>query len=543
MTSWGRHGRARVARALFVSVLLLGLLVDTGGPGRARSAPPPENSSPPGQIQVLTVNARQMEILDLATFRRIFELVRALRNRPTAFDGGVRAATAMPDMILFQEMRFSNLEIIRKLMQQRSGFEWGIVSAEGAMSRFLVNMSTMTPVSEPQTIQDPCRDGSDGLPPKQYQFARFTETTTGAPVTFVGVHLKAKYFETGQDRCRERNMEAIKSAVAGETGPVIIGGDFNARPVTIKRECDLDEQSAPLEWWTMLTAPADGSRQFLDAVTTHHRAVGESMTNEWTFERFNQVLRCDNTPGLKRTRLDYLFAAGALIAEAHADHPGWAGVEPGTTNAANYKYSDHRWVSGRFVILGPPQPLAPVTVAGADGVVDVTWQPQEGVHLWTLYRATGSGPYRRLVTVPSEVTSYHDTKTVHGNRYRYAVAPVGEDRGQGLESPDATVVADARGPRVIAKIPHDRASGVPRRTKIDVFFDEPIDLEAVVDSTIRVLRDGRVVRGALRSESRRHLVFDPFVPLRDDTRYRVIVGSTKDELGNSGARHYFSFST
>ena len=53
----------------------------------------------------------------------------------------------------------------------------------------------------------------------------------------------------------------------------------------------------------------------------------------------------------RRTRIDYIFAADATIAEAHADHPGWAGEEPGSHSPENFKYSDHRWVWARVAVV------------------------------------------------------------------------------------------------------------------------------------------------------------------------------------------------
>ncbi|MDQ3940052.1 MAG: Ig-like domain-containing protein [Actinomycetota bacterium] len=538
------HGiRSGVRAPLTVALIAASLLsvVGTAPFGRARPAPPPENVSPPGQVQVLTVNARQQEILDLATFRRLFELVRAMRNRPTAFNG-VGGATAMPDAILFQEMKFSNLEIAKKLLQQRSSFDYEIVAPEGAMTRMLVNVSTMTIAEEARTILDPCRDGSDGSPPKSYQAIRLTEQATGAPVTMVNVHLKAKYAETGQSRCRERNVEAIRAALANEVGPVIIGGDFNSRPVTSQHECDPDAQSVPLEWWTSLTAPTDGGRPYVDAVLTTHRGTGEGMGEEWTFERSGQATLCNARLGLKRSRLDYLFAAGTVVADAHVDHPGWAGRDPGTFDPLSFKYSDHRWVQGRFVISGPLQPLPPTVSPVRAGSIDVVWQPQEGVTSWVLYRAVGDRPYRALTAVGSEVTSFRDSTTRHGVAYGYAVTPVGADSGHGLESAPAFAIADARGPRVIGRRPRDGATDVPRRADVEVFFDERIDPESVDVNTLRLFRKGRRVAGTIRMVSRRHILFNPF-NLRRKSTYWVVVGPVLDPLGNPGPRDVFSFRT
>lgn len=529
-------------RRVLVVLLVVGALVASAVPARPQRRP--ENASPPGQITVRSVNARQHGVLDLTTFRRLFEFVQATRARPAAFDGGNAEATAMPDIIVFQEMRFSNLEIAERLLDQRSGFDYEIVSSDMAMTRFLVNATTMTAVGEPVTILDPCRDGSGDIAPKRYLMARFTENVTGAPVVVVGVHLKAKYHETGQEGCRERNIDAIRAALAAETAPIIIGGDFNIRPVEIPSECDPDERSTPLGWWTYMTAPPGSSRPFTDSVLATHRAHGEVMTHEWTFERPSPVTFCRGDEGsFKRTRLDYLFTSGAVIASAHADHPGWGGEIPGSRHPDNPKYSDHRWVSGRFVLTGPPQPSRPIATLGVGGLIDITWAAGEGVTGWVLYRASGRRPYSRVGDFGSDVKSYRDTQTSHGLRYRYAVAPVGADGGQGLESPPIVATADARGPRVIGRRPPDGGRNVSRTALIHVFFDEEVDPVSVTDETIVVLRRGVYVRGTVRQVGRKKIVFDPFGRLRNNARFSVLVRPVLDVVGNRGERDAFGFST
>jgi endonuclease/exonuclease/phosphatase family metal-dependent hydrolase len=472
----------------------------------------------------------------------LFELVRAIRSRPAAFDGGA-SSVATPDVIIFQELRFSNLEIFDRILDQRSASEYDIVSVDGAHTRMLINTSTITLASEPQVITDPCRDGTTGESAKRYLWARFTENATGAPFVVVGVHFKAKYEETGQERCQERNIDAIRAAITAETAPVIIGGDFNKRAMEMTRECDPDEQSTPLEWWSSLTAPTDGSRAFADAVQTHHRATGDVMTHEWTFERSSAVVFCDGNMGIKRTRLDYIFAADAAVADAHADHPGWAGETPGDPDVHNPHYSDHRFVWGRFVISGPPEPLAPTAIPATGGVINLTWQLQEGVAEWVLYRAAAARDYVPIARLTPETTTYSDTGTRHGVSYRYALAPIGVDGGQGVESKPGFAVADAQGPLVIGRRPPDGSSEARRWIPIDVFFNEAIDPESVRAATIALYRKGRRVPGNLTQVSARRLRFNPYNNLRRDTHYRVVVRPTRDNLGNVGFRDDFSFRT
>lgn len=530
-------------RALAASVVACVLL--SGTAFAQHDAPPGERLSPPGQIQVVTVNARQFAILDLGLFTRLFELVRALRERPPAFDGG-SGAVAIPDVISFQELRFSNLEIFDRIMDQRSASTYEIVSDDSAFTRLLINTSTVTLDSGPHVITDPCRDGTSGETAKRYLWARFTENATGAPFIVVAVHFKAKYQETGlanwQD-CPERNIAAIRSALAAESAPVILAGDFNKRAMELERECDPDERSAPVSWWTTLTAPTDGSRAFADAVQTHHRFANEPMTHEWTFERTAKVGLCDGRVDYRRTRLDYIFASGAQVADAHADHPGWAAEAPGTRDAHNPRYSDHRFVWARLILTGPPQPPAPLAVPVGGGAIDLTWEPQPGVTGYVLYRAAGGRAYSVRARLTPEVTTFHDEATRHGLHYRYALAPMGADGGQGLESDAAFAVADAEGPVVVGRRPPDGSDAARRWIPIDVFFNEGVDPESVRDATISLFRKGHRVPGRIVQVSATRLRFDPFNNLRKDTHYWVVVRPTRDNLGNLGTRDVFNFRT
>ena len=511
-------------------------------PPRARAQINYEKPSPPGQVYVWTVNARQQLAVDLKAFRRLYELVKAVRARPSAFDGGVTDATGMPDVMIFNEMRFANLEIFRRLLLQRSKYQYEIVSAEGAEDKFLYNATTMTLQGLPQTVVDPCRSGGEDGNPRQYLVARFTENETNAPVTVAGVHFKAKYNETGQPQCRERNVQAVKTALTADVGAAVIGGDFNKRPVEVEAACDPNEMSPPLEWYTILTNPSDLSRPFLDTVRDYHRARGESMVNEWTFERLTKSTLCDNTVAFKRSRLDYLFAAGAGVAEAHTDHPGWSSSTPGDIPFGKQRYSDHRWVWTRLILTGPTRPEAPATDLGAGGTVEVTWTPVEGATGYVVYRAKRWHSYAQLATVPADQATYVDTGK-HGVTYKYAVAAVGADTGQGRESIGVKATPDARGPRVSATSPPAGAPSVSPSTNIRIWFNEAVNPFSVNSSTIQVFREGHKVPGRIRRESARQLVFNPGGSLRKGSRFTVVVRPVTDRLGNRGPRHSFSFTT
>ena len=517
--------------ALVVLVLL---------PGTAAAQIEYEKPSPPGQVYVWTVNARQQLAVDLKAFRRLYELVKAVRARPSAFDGGITDATGMPDVMIFNEMRFANLEIFRRLLLQRSKFQYEIVSAEGAEDKFLYNTTTMTQQGTPQTIVDPCRRGDEGA--RQYLVARFTENETNTPITVAGVHLKAKYQETGQPGCRESNIQAIKTALSADVGPVVIGGDFNKRPVEVEGACDPNEESPPLEWYTMLTNPSDLSRAYIDAARDYHRARDETMASEWTFERLAKTSLCNGEVAYKRSRLDYLFASGVTVAEAHADHPGWSDDVPGGVPFGKQRYSDHRWVWGRFILTGPPRPQIPATELGPGGAVHLSWQPVEGATGYVVYRAKRWHAYAPLATVAPDQTTYVD-RGKHGISYRYSIAAVGADGGQGRESPGKREVPDARGPRVTATNPPHGSSGVHPKSRIRVWFDEGVDPDSIDSSTVQVYRSGRRVSGRVRRVSARQVSFNPARLLRKGNRYVVVVRPVADGIGNKGPRYSFSFST
>ena len=518
---------------VLISAVLVLLLV--GAP--ARAAFPPERKSPPGQIMVLTLNARQQRAVGLTSFLRLFQLVKSMRTRPAAFDGGTVDAAAAPDVIIFEEMKESNLEIIRRLLNQRTEFHYDIVSADPqASATFLVNSETMSISQDPVTVEDPCRDGGGDGPPTTYQVVRLTEMSTNQVVTIGGVHFLAQY----RGDCRDQNVTALKSAVASDPEPVVIGGDFNQRPVQTPLECDPNEQSGPLSWWSLMTG-SDGSRPFVDSVREFNRRQGVSFAEEWTFLRGQASSLCTGATDKKRSRLDYLFASDALVAEAHADHPGWLGEEPGSF-AFKHPYSDHRWVWGRYVLRGPARPEPPSLTVESGGGMSLSWLPQEGVANWVLYRATGAHPYDQIALLSGDQTTFRD----HGQdgvSYKYAIAPLASDGSQGFESLGASGVADSRGPRVEAVKPPREAHRVPRTSDVDVWFDEHIAPDSISNSTVSLVRKGRSVQGRVLQISGHQLRFNPKPWLKKDATYRVVVQAVRDDIGNSGARFSYVFHT
>jgi hypothetical protein len=292
----------------------------------------------------------------------------------------------------------------------------------------------------------------------------------------------------------------------------------------------------------MMVTPDDGGRAYEDSVMTWNRAHNISMAAEWTHEQVVSSVGCDANAHLRRSRIDYLFSAGTGIAEAHADHPGWAGGQPGTRSDVNYQYSDHRWVWGRFAIAGPPAPPRPLAAPQRAGNIDVSWQPVDGVASYIVYRALQGHAYRVYRRVPSTESQLLDDGTEHGVVYRYAVAGVAEGGAVGVESRPVYALADSRGPHVTGVRPRAGAVGVDPSSSIEVFFDEPV-LGASIDSnTIRVYAHGRRIPGFVAQRSTRSVVFNP-TQLAKETTYRVAVGGLQDGLGNVGPEFRWSFTT
>lgn len=534
----------RVLRTGLVVLLLAAPL-----PLAARAAPPRPPAligSPPGQVVIVTVNAKQNRILGLSRFLALFELPKALRFRPGAFNGGFHSAVTAPDVIIVQEVRPSNLEILVRLLRQRFPHRYEALEPIDAAASFVVNADTVTVQGEVTTWADVCTTEdtpTDRRSARDYPIVHLTETGTNAPFVVAGMHTAKRYDTTGQPNCMTRNIEKLRAELADETVPVIIGGDFNRRSTIDPYECDPDERSAPNPWWDLLTAPEDGGRVYVDAVRQWHRGHGTPMDAEWTHEQHQARVLCDQTTRFKRSRLDYLFAGGAAVAEAHADHPGWAGAEPGTTHPLNRRYSDHRYVWGRFVVSGPPRPLQPALVPAADGRITVAWEPVEGATAYIVYRAVRRRAYDVLATVPADQLAFSDVVTEHGVSYRYSVAGVGADGGIGHESRPAFAVADAKGPHVRRTTPPRGETGVDPQVTITIRYDERVAAESVEPDTVRLWLGRTRIPGTAFVAGTRLLGLDYAGRLQKGKTYRVVVDPVRDVLGNAGPRVAWSFTT
>ena len=527
----------RSTSAFLLVVLVCSLVIGERAP--ARAAAPPARQSNPGQLNVVTVNAAQARILEKKRFERLFELARALRLRPAAFDGGTEAAVAVPDVILFQEMRFSNLEIFKRLLKQRLPHMYEIVGSEGATAKLLVNLDRVTPSGTGGTWDDVCLGGNDVAGGRTYQWVGLTENATGAPLVAASVHFSNKYAE---EDCLARNVAAMRTVLDGTEGAIVVGGDFNKRATQAVAECDPDEQSPPLAWYTAMTAPTAENPGYEDAVVVAQRRRGRSLLDQWTFERGASTPGCTGAFSVRRSRIDYIFVRGATVADAGADHPGWAGAGHATRHPTNFKYSDHRFVSARIILNSLARPEAPSAVPGAGGLVSLTWSAVSDATGYVVLRAVGRRPYTPIASVTEAATSYEDVSTQHGRLHRYAVAPVGAG-GQGWESMPARVVPDARGPAIVSTSPGRGAGGVSRTTSIELRFDEAVAAESVDQTSVRLMRAGNAVRARVVQTAPRVLRLDPARALRRETTYRVVVQDLSDALGNRSRSDAWKFTT
>ena len=526
--------------ALVALTATLGLTTAASG-----SIAPRATISPPGQVKIVAVNAHQNRVLGLKRFTALFELARGLRERPPAFDGGYSGAVAAPDVVILQEMRPSNTEIFERLFKQRWGFKYQIIGPSDSAATMIINTERIALQGDVTTWSDVCTDEehpTDGRKSRNYEFAHLTDMATGAEFVVAGMHAAKNYATTGFSDCFVRNIAELRRQLSNETVPVIIGGDFNRRAVAEQHECDPNETTDPQPWWSMMTTPSDGGRAYVDDVLLWNRAHRIPMNQEWTHEQDTSTVGCDGAPHLRRARIDYLFSAGAGVAEAHADHPGWAGIRPGTRNPDNYQYSDHRWVWGRFAIAGPAQIDRPSATAQRDGGIALTWTGVDGAAGYVVYRALVGHPYRVYRRVPSTETSFLDTSTTDGSVYRYAVAGTVEGGAQGVESRPVYALADSRGPHVTGVRPRAGGVDVDPSSSVEVFLDEPVSPASVDSDTIKLYAHGRRISGYVFRKTSRRVVLNPN-GLARGTRYRAVIRGLQDELGNVGPRFQWSFTT
>lgn len=530
-------------RKTFAVLIALALLATPTVQRGEVHAAPSIRASPPGQVVIVSINARQHLLLGIKRFTMMFELSRALRRRPVAFNGGFQRSVAPADVIVIQEIRASNLEIFERLLQQRYNMPYQVVGLSSARAVFIVNTEVIDVLAEPTSWEDPCFNESNVEEERSirtYQVGRFAEKATGSPFTVAGVHFSKDYTE--QD-CLVRNVQELKRQVRDEIPPVYVVGDFNRRSTLETRECDEEEVSEPLAWWSEMTTATEGPA-FIDTVKDYHRSRGWSMRDEWTHEQKIPGLVCDQSTRIRRTRIDYIFSTHTVTAQAHADHPGWSGGDPGTLSPVNPKYSDHRFVWGRYVLSGPPQPAPPMTVPDAGGLIHVSWAPVEEASSYLVYRSVGGRPYEQMATITAPTTTFDDPNTEHGATYRYAIAPVSPTQAQGMESLATPATADARGPRVARVLPRKGATGVDIRSDVVVVYDDRVAPDSVTQDTLMLFTaKGRRIPGTVDQIGRRRLMLEPFRRLEKGYSYYVVARSVRDHLGNKDRKFSWGWRT
>jgi len=532
----------RTVAAFAALVVMCGVSGPVVSSAATSGAQLPLNTSPPGQISLSTVNARQNKILGQKRFEDLMELTLAYRSRPLAFDGGKRGAITAPDVAVITEFRETNIEILTRELGRKFDEPYVLVGPTDVQAALIINTRTVELQGPVHLVHDVCMNDETSEVKRlnrRYPVARLKEVESGSTFTVAGVHLAKDYYAvTGVRGCVPDNIRALRADLQNEPGAAFVAGDFNFRPTISFHECDPDELDEPSGPWSLMTQGdgEEGARQFLDVVQAHHRGRSRSMANEWTYESPVKKISCNGSEVKRRSRIDYIFASDVEVAEAHADHPGWS-------IPANHKYSDHRWVLGRFVLTGPPRVARPTADQLAGGVIRVTWEPVEGATEWIVYRARPNGDYAAITSLSSDITTFEDLNTTHGVTYRYAIAPVGADGGQGVESARIREEADAQGPAVTSIIPARGAEKVRRDITIRATFNEWVAAASVGANAISVFRDGRRISGRVIRKGGFVTKFDPTYPLKRGETYTIVVRPVQDVLGNTGPVFKSRFST
>jgi len=280
------------------------------------------------EISILTVNARQQaKDMDASRLQALASSIRARRTDTQPTEGPA------PDVIVVNEMNPNQVHAFADRLG--SLYDGGAVFAPAEPSgkgraKALVNTTTVGVVAV-ERWSDLCE------PKALFQIADLQHLGTGTPFTLAAIHFSPRY-PKGSD-CRRSNIEELRKRLGSRQGPAFIAGDFNKRCVEIERECDPEETSKPAGWWRAITKSSqlDG-RSYVDSVKQFRVAAGRSLRDQWTHEQTRESVLCDGSTGIKRSRIDFVFASdGTKILDAGVDAQSAAQV-----------YSDHRLVSCRF---------------------------------------------------------------------------------------------------------------------------------------------------------------------------------------------------
>ena len=117
---------------------------------------------------------------------------------------------------------------------------------------------------------------------------------------------------------------------------------------------------------------------------------------------------------------------------------------------------------------------------------------------YDVYRAFGNGAYTKLNIVPITGTAYDDTSTVDGTTYRYVVRTLstGVPPLASVDSPIATVAADASPTTIQSVTPAAGATGVAQNTTVRATFNEPMNAATINSSTFQLRNPSGAVVGA-----------------------------------------------
>jgi endonuclease/exonuclease/phosphatase (EEP) superfamily protein YafD len=280
------------------------------------------------EITIVTVNARQ-QAKDMDS-PRLEALASSIRTRRARDDGAEGPA---PDVIVVNEMNPNQLVAFVGQLDGLYGATAAYAPAEASgkgRAKSVMNTKTIG-IASAEQWSDVCE------PKALFQIADLTHLGSRASFTMAAIHFSPRYPKGGD--CRRANIEELRGRLGSKQGAVFIAGDFNKRCVEIERECDLEEESKPAGWWKTITKPSDlDGRSYEDAVKSYRRANTLPMADQWTHEQLKEGVLCDGSTGLKRSRIDFVFASSeAKIVEAGVDRAAAAQV-----------YSDHRLVSCRF---------------------------------------------------------------------------------------------------------------------------------------------------------------------------------------------------
>jgi hypothetical protein len=377
------------------------------------AASPSEQASPGNELVVVTINVKQ----NTTDNARLVELANALRNRPITSSGSYYA----PDVIITQEMNNDvSLTAFRDDLNNVFAANYEIKGSTdpSVKAKFFLNTTTMT-FESASTWTDVCDAAA------KYQLIRLRETATSKSVTVAGAHLRVGYVN---EDCRKNNVEETRRQLDGASRSIV--GDFNQRAMNTDLECDPYETSSNRPWYAAMTSTSsiDGI-SYVDAVRAYNRAKNESMAHEWTHEQKSISTLCDGTENYKRSRIDYLFVSNNVgVKEAHADHPGWANEDQRGTIACipspGCKYSDHRFVWGRFDLGSLQSPPAAPTDLGATAAsstrIDLTWTAVPNATGYSIERSNdGATGWSEIASTASP--GYNDTTVIENSTRFYRV--------------------------------------------------------------------------------------------------------------------------